>query len=380
MGGVQNLQVDQIPEPKPAPGEVLVRLHAAALNHRDVFITQGLYPGIELPVILGSDGAGIVAALGDGVQSPAAGDSVVIDPMLDWGDDPRVWSSRATILGMPRAGTFAEYVSVPAQNVAPKPGPLSDEEAAAIPLGGLTAYRATFTRGNVTSADTVLITGVGGGVQTFVLLFCKHAGARVVVTSSHDEKLQRAKALGADEAFNYRSDPEWYKAARKIGIDIAIDSAGGEALARAIDVVKPGGRIVTYGGTTGDAKIRPFSIFWNHKDVLGTSMGSPQDFEAMLQLFEGGLHPVVDRIFELDEIVAAAERLEHADQFGKVVLRISAGKLVDSQLRGLLGAKLGTYDLGIIRSAAGPIGREDRSFFSGHRPIEHARANFPFVF
>ncbi|MBV9737667.1 MAG: zinc-binding dehydrogenase [Candidatus Eremiobacteraeota bacterium] len=323
LGGVQNLQLDQVAEPAPGAGEVLVRLRAAALNHRDVYITQGLYPGIELPVILGSDGTGTIAALGEGVSAPAVGTPVVINPMLDWGDNPRVWSSRATILGMPRAGTLADYVSVPAQNVAPTPQGLSDEEAAALPLGGLTAYRATFTRGRISAKDTVLVTGVGGGVQTFVLLFCKHIGARVIVTSSRDEKLDRAKALGADETLNYRNDPEWYKAARKIGVDVAIDSAGGETLARVIDIVKPGGRVVTYGGTTGDAKIRPFSIFWHQRDVLGTSMGSPEDFSAMLKLFTGGLRPVVDRAFELADIVAAAERLEHADQFGKVVLHIS---------------------------------------------------------
>ena len=322
LGGVANLRVDDVPDPVAPAGEVLVRVHAAALNHRDVYITQGRYPGIALPAILGSDGAGTVAALGKGAAGPQVGTPVVINPMLDWGDDPRVWSARATILGMPRAGTFAQFVSVPAENVAPKPRGLSDEEAAAMPLGGLTGYRAAFTRGGVTKDDTVLITGVGGGVQTFVLLFCKHAGARVIATSSRDEKLERAKALGADETFNYRTDPEWHKAARKLGIDIAIDSAGGEALARAIDIVKPGGRIVSYGGTTGDAKIRPFSIFWYHKDVLGTSMGSPQDFSAMLELFEKGLRPVVDRVFEMNDVVSAAERLEHADQFGKVVLRV----------------------------------------------------------
>jgi len=324
LGGIQNLRVDEVPAPAPAQGEVLVRLHAAALNHRDVYITQGLYPGITLPIILGSDGCGVIAALGGGVSEPAVGTSVVINPALDWGEDTRVWSPQATIVGMPRPGTFADYVCVPAQNVAPTPQGLDDDEAAALPLGGLTAYRAVFTRGQVKAQETVLITGVGGGVQTFVLLFCKQIGARVVVTSSRDEKLERAKALGADEALNYRTDAQWYKAARKIGVDVAIDSAGGETLAHAIDVVKPGGRVVTYGGTTGDAKIRPFSIFWHQRDVMGTSMGSPQDFAAMLKLFSNGLRPVVDRTFELADVIAAAERLEHADQFGKVVLRISS--------------------------------------------------------
>ena len=322
-GGPKKLAVEEIERPHPAPGEVLVRVSHAAFNHRDVYITQGLYPGIELPRTLGSDGCGEVAALGEGVAGPAVGARVVINPMLGWGDNARVWSDDASILGMPREGTFAEYVAVPAANVFPKPAALSDAEGAALPLAGLTAYRALITRGQLTPQDTLLITGIGGGVQTFVLLFAKHIGARVVVTSSSDEKLERAKALGADECFNYRNNPEWHKAAKKFGIDIAVDSAGGETFARVLDIVKPGGRVVTYGGTNGNATIRPFSIFWKHLDVRGTSMGSPQDFAGMLACFEGGLRPAIDRIFPMDEAVAAAERLDGAGQFGKVVLKIS---------------------------------------------------------
>jgi zinc-binding alcohol dehydrogenase/oxidoreductase len=322
VGGPQNLKLEEVALPVARPGEILVKLRCAALNHRDVFITRGLYARIELPATLGSDGSGAVEALGEGVSGPAVGSPVVINPMLDWGDNPHVWNPHATILGMPRPGTFAQYVCIPAENVRAKPAALSDEEAAAIPLAGLTAYRATHTRANVQQQETVLITGIGGGVQTFVLLFCKHIGARVVVTSSSDEKLERARALGADETLNYRSDPQWYKTARKIGIDVAIDSAGGETFARTLDLVKSGGRVVTYGGTTGDATVRPYSIFWDHLDVLGTSMGSPQDFEAMLRLFEGGLRPVLDKRFGLDEVGAAIERLEEAEQFGKIVLRI----------------------------------------------------------
>jgi len=323
IGGPQNLRIDEIGVPIPQPGEVLVKIRCAALNRRDVYITQGLYRRIELPATLGSDGSGVVAALGERVDGPAVGTPVVIDPMLDWGDDPRTWGHNASILGMPRPGTFAEYLSVPVQNVFAKPAALSEDDAAAIPLAGLTAYRATYTRAKLLPGETVLITGVGGGVQTFVLQFAKHIGARAVVTSSSDEKLARAKALGADEALNYRSDSQWYRTARALGIDVAIDSAGGETFARALEAVKPGGRVVTYGGTSGDATIRPFSIFWNHLDVLGTSMGSPHDFRAMLQLFETGLRPAVDRTFELQDVVAAAQRLEGANQFGKILLHVS---------------------------------------------------------
>lgn len=317
-GGPQQLRIEDVPVPEPAQGEVRVRISHAALNHRDVFITRGLYPGIKLPVTLGADGCGVIDT------GPRAGERVVIDPMLDWGPEEHVWGEHATMLGMPRDGTFAQYVCVPQSNVYPAPAALSDAQAAAIPLAGLTAYRAAVTRGRVSKNDTVLITGIGGGVQTFVLLFAKQAGARVVVTSSSDDKLERAKALGADAGLNYKNDPDWHKAAKKIGVDVAVDSAGGETFARLLDVVRPGGRVVTYGGTTGNATIRPFSIFWRHLDVLGTSMGSPADFEHMLACFGDGLMPVVDQIFPMDEAVAAAQRMDDAQQFGKVVLQISA--------------------------------------------------------
>lgn len=311
--GPEALRVEDVPVPRPAAGEALVRVRAAALNHRDVYVTQGKYPGIALPVTPGSDGAG-----------ECHGREVVIDPMLDWGDDDRAWRKGSSILGMPRDGTFAQYVAVPSGNVYPKPAHLSAEEASALPLGGLTAYRALFTRGAVRSGETVLITGVGGGVQTLALLFAKSAGARVVVTSGSDAKLARAADLGADVCVNYRTDEAWHKTVRAAGpVDLVVDSSGGASLARAIEAVRPGGRVVIYGGTTGDATLRPFSIFWNHVDLLGTSMGSPRDFAAMLAFVERErIRPVVDRVYAMQDVVAAARRMEAAEQFGKIVLTI----------------------------------------------------------
>ena len=325
LGGPKRLHLEAIPVPEIGEGEVLVRVRAAALNHRDLFITQGLYPNVRLPVTLGSDGAGEVARLGAIVADVGIGDEVVIDPMLGWGDDPRHWNAaEATILGMPRDGTLAEYVVVPVENVYRKPRGLTMEEAAAIPLAGLTAYRALFTRGALQSGETVLITGVGGGVQTFVLLFAKRAGAHAIVTSSSDEKLERARALGADLAVNYSTNPDWPKLLRSTGpVDLVVDSSGGETLRKALDVVRPGGRIVVYGGTNGDATIKLFPLFWKHVTIFGTSMGSPDDFAQMLTLFEsGGARPVVDRVVALGDAVSAFERLERADQFGKIVLRV----------------------------------------------------------
>ena len=325
LGGPEKLHVEEVPDPQPGPSEIVVKVHRAAFNRRDVFITQNLYPGIVLPRTLGSDGAGDVAALGAGVDGPAVGTAVVIDPELGWSDTGP--QRHGNILGMPTDGTFAEYVVVPASAVYPMPAPLSYDEAAAIPLAGLTAYRAVFTRGRITKDDVVLITGVGGGVQTFVLLFAVHAGARTIVTSGSDAKLARAKELGAGVAINYKTDKDWHKTARKaadgLGPTLTVDATGGDTFARCLDIARTGGRVVVYGGTQGDAKVRPYSLFWKHLDVLGTSMGSPADFEAMLALFENGMHPAIDRVFPMSEAAAAAQLVLDGNQFGKVVLAIA---------------------------------------------------------
>lgn len=325
IGGPEKLLIEEIARPEPGPGEIALSLRAAALNRRDVYMTRGLYPNIALPRTLGSDGAGVVAALGAGVDGPAVGTEALVNPLLGWGRDPNVWEPGATILGMPRDGTFAQTVIVPAQNVYPKPKHLSFEQSAALPLAGLTAYRALFTRGGLQTGETLLVTGVGGGVQTFALLFAKHAGARVAVTSSSDEKLERAKALGAEFTVNYATDANWQKTLRSLAppIDLVIDSAGGATFAKALGIVRPGGRVVTYGGTAGDATIKMFPVFWNHLTVMGTSMGSPWDFAAMLDLVtQGELVPVIDCAIGVERVVEAARRLEEGRQFGKIVLAI----------------------------------------------------------
>lgn len=328
LGGPEKLHVEEIADPTPEPGEILVQIRRAAFNRRDVFIAQGLYPGIQLPVTLGSDGCGTVAAHGAGANTHAVGDRVVIHPALNWGDDERVWRRDAQVLGMPRDGTFAEYIAIPAENVHAAPAHLSDEEAAAIPLAGLTAYRACFSRGELTKDDTVLITGVGGGVQTFVLLFVKQCGAKAIVTSGSDAKLQRAKAMGADVTINYKKNENWSKEARDAagggGPSLIVDSIGGETLAKALDIARYGARVVIYGGTTGDAKIRPFSIFWKQLDVRGTSMGSPEDFRHMLRFFsKAKLRPAIDEVVPMSEAAAAAARVSANEQFGKIVLAIT---------------------------------------------------------
>ncbi|HEY0613817.1 MAG TPA: NAD(P)-dependent alcohol dehydrogenase [Candidatus Elarobacter sp.] len=323
--GPQLFRVEQVDEPSPGPGETLVAVKRAAFNRRDVFISQGLYPGIQLPCIPGSDGLGTVAAHGEGVTGPAVGTRVVINPTLGWGTDQRVWQRSAQVLGMPHQGTFAEYVAVPAENVVPAPASLSDDEAAAIPLAGVTAYRALVSRGRCTKDDVVLVPGVGSGVQTFVLLFAKKLGAKVIVTSSSDEKLERANAMGADVAINYKTAEKWEKEAGAVdgGPSLVVDSAGGETLSKAVNITRYGGRVVIYGGTTGDAKIRPYSVFWRQLDIMGSSMGSPRDFAEMLAMFDGSIKPAVDKVYAMDEVVAAAESVDKGAQFGKVLLAVA---------------------------------------------------------
>lgn len=327
LGGPEQLRMETVPDPQPGPGEVVVRLHAAALNHRDVWIRKGLYAGIKLPVILGSDGAGEVVAVGPGGDAKLVGQEVVINPGMDWGDDERFQGPSFRILGLPDDGTYAQMVKVPATHVHPKPTGWSWEEAGALPLAALTAYRAVVTRAQVGPKDTVLVTGIGGGVSLFALQIATARGARVVVTSGSDTKLIRAATLGAAGGANYKTS-DWAKEIVKLtdgaGPDVVIDSVGGETFGKAIEIVKSGGRIVTYGATTGPVpQVEVRRIFWKQLNIFGSTMGTPREFAAMLELYSKGTQrPVVDRVFPLSEVPAAHRRMEEAEQFGKVVLAI----------------------------------------------------------
>ena len=326
LGGPERLVLEQAASPEPGPGEAIVALRAAALNHRDAWIRKGLYAGIRLPVILGSDGAGEVADVGQGVDPSWVGRHVVINPSLGWGSDPRVQGSAYRILGLPDNGTYAERVKVPAENLFPKPDALSWEAAAAVPLAGLTAYRALVTRARVQPGETVLITGIGGGVATMALVISRHLGARVVVTSASDAKLARARQLGADGGANYTRE-DWGKQVQALcdgGPDVIVDSAGRDVFPTLLDIVKPGGRIVTFGATTGSpATLEVRRIFWKQVSILGSTMGTPAEFGELLALFDGRVAPVVDRVFPLAAAADAHRRMDHGDQLGKIVLEIS---------------------------------------------------------
>lgn len=327
LGSPDHLRMEEVPDPEAGPGQVVVRLKAAALNHRDLWIWKGQYAGIKLPAILGSDGAGVVESVGEGVDPGFVGREVVINPSLDWGTDERCFGSSYRILGMPDDGTYAERIAIAVSNIQPKPEGLTWEESAAIPLAGLTAYRAVVSRAKVQAGETVLIPGIGSGVATFALMFAKHLGARVYVTSGGDEKLERAGQLGADGGVNYKAK-DWVEQVRSLmggeGPDVVIDSVGGETFNACIELLKPGGRLATFGATTGPApQLEIRRVFWKQLSILGTTMGSPHEFSAMLALFDkGGLRPVVDRVFPLAEAREAHRRMLEAGQFGKIVLSI----------------------------------------------------------
>ena len=314
----------EVDKPLLAPGEALVQIKAAALNRRDYWITIGKYAGIKYPAILGSDGAGVVVEVGDKADRHWLGQEVIINPGYGWGDNDNFQSDDFKILGLPADGTFAEYVKVQAQHLHHKPGHLDWEHAAAIPLAALTTYRALFTKGKAKKGDKVLITGVGGGTGAFALQMAKAAGCQVFVTSGSGDKIERARQLGASAGVNYKAQ-DWAEQLLQLagGFDVIIDSALGEGFAKLPDLCNPGGRIVIFGGTAGN--IPPLNgrkIFWRQLQIIGTMMGSPDDFTAMLELVnKHKIIPVIDEIFPLANADKAVKKMEDSSQFGKIVLR-----------------------------------------------------------
>ena len=323
---VNEITFTTAPEPQPAAGEAVVAIRAAALNHRDVWIKTGQYAGLKWPCQPGSDGAGVVMAVGDGVDAAWSGREVVINPSFDWGSDEQTQGPNFTILGLPRAGTLAEKISVPVAQLSEKPAHLSWEEAAALPLAGLTAYRALFARARLRAGERVLVTGIGSGVAWFALQFAVVCGADVWVTSSSAEKIAKAIALGAKGGFHY-TRVGWAEEATKIAgmFDVIVDSAGGAGFGDLIDLAAPGGRIVFFGGTRGNGPALPLrKIFWRQLSLLGTTMGSPANWSAMLEFV--ALHrvrPVVSEVFPLARAGEAFALMERGGQCGKIVVRIS---------------------------------------------------------
>ncbi|MCC9138189.1 zinc-binding alcohol dehydrogenase family protein [Pontibacter silvestris] len=322
----QPVKVIDKDKPSAGKGEVLVQVKAAALNHRDVWIQHGQYASIKVPAIPGSDGAGVVAELGEGVEESWLGKEVIIDPSSDWGDNPRAQGKEFNILGMPQAGTFAEYVKVRADQLHEKPDHLSFEEAAAIPLGGVTAYRALFTQCQLQQGERVLVTGAGGGVAQFAVQFALATGAQVWVTSGSEEKIEKARDLGAKGGVNYKTE-NWANELRNKagGFDVMIDSAGGEGFAQLIKLANPGGRIGIYGRTAGTIReLNPSEIFWKQISIIGSTMGTAIDFASMVKFInEKKIKPIVDKVLPLKEAEQAFRHMDESKQFGKIVLKVS---------------------------------------------------------
>jgi zinc-binding alcohol dehydrogenase/oxidoreductase len=324
FGGPESLVLEERPELVPGPGEVVIDLRAAALNRRDLRVVAGGWPGVEAPLVPGSDGAGVVRALGAGAGGFREGDEVLVYPALEWGDDPRVLGPAFHILGGPGDGTFAEQVRVPAANVFAKPARLSMEQAAALPLAGLTAWRGLFTRGGLHSGQSVLVHGAGAGTSTFAVQFARAAGARVFVTSSSADKIARSLELGAEAGFDYRADG-WEQAVLERsggGVDLVLDSAG--TWGASAKCVRAGGRVVVFGSTaspTAEMDVRGF--YFKQIDIVGTMMGSPVDFRALMRACETqSWTPVVDSTRPLSEAGDAFRREGASEQFGKLVLAV----------------------------------------------------------
>jgi NADPH:quinone reductase-like Zn-dependent oxidoreductase len=323
---IGQLELRDVSAPPLHDGEVRVRLRAAALNHRDVWIRKGQYAGLKYPCIVGSDGAGVISDRASNVDAAWVGKEVIINPSFNWGDSPKAQGKTFSILGLPRDGTLAQEIAVPVDQVAPKPDYLTWEEAAALPLAGLTAYRAVFSRANVRAGERVLVSGVGGGVATFALQFAVAAGASVWVTSSSAEKIERARKLGAQAGFDYR-EADWAKKAQESAgpFDVIVDSAGGKGFINLVDAAAPGGRIVFFGATQGDPETLPMrKIFWKQLNLLGTTMGNPADWTNLVKFVtQHKIRPVISGVFSFDEARAAFDLMERGGQFGKIVLKIS---------------------------------------------------------
>ncbi|MEO9485441.1 MAG: zinc-binding dehydrogenase [Ekhidna sp.] len=313
------VQLNDIPKPKISGDECLVKLSASALNRRDQWIREGMYPGIVFGTALGSDGCGVV----EEGSADWIGKTVIINPNVDWGDDPDVQSDTYSVLGMPTNGTLAAYIKVPAHRLHKKPDHLSDEEAAALPLAGLTAFRATIKKGASKAGKRVLVTGAGGGVSQFAIAFAVASGAEVYVTSGSQEKIEKVKKVGVTDGFNYREE-KWFKAAGALGgFDSIIDSAGGNQLNNYLKIIKPAGRIVMYGSTAGHPeKLDVFRLFWSQAQIMGSTMGSDDEFEEMIEwVNKCQIKPTIDKVYSLDDYLDAFDRFKAPDSFGKIVIR-----------------------------------------------------------
>ena len=327
LTGPDALRLVELPNPKPGPGQVLVRVHATSLNYRDLLVADGRYGKVPLPLIPLSDGAGEIAAVGEGVTRWKTGDRVAGTFFQGWQSGPFRRELAHTALGGALNGMLAEFVALSADGVVAIPPHLSFEEAATLPCAALTAWQALVTRGNVSADETVLLLGTGG-VSIFALQFANMHGARVIITSSNNEKLARAKALGADEIINYRSIPDWEKEVFRLtgeaGVDQVVEVGGAGTFVKSLHSVAPGGQVHLVGGVSGFTADVPLTeIIRKLVIVRGIYVGSRAMFEAMNRALT--LHqtkPVVDRVFSFADAPAAYRYQQSGQHFGKVVISV----------------------------------------------------------
>jgi len=332
-GGLEQVQyVGDLPIPEPGAGEVRLHMKAAALNRVDLFVRVG-WKGLNLhfPHVIGSDGAGVIDAVGAGIKHLAIGDPVAVDPMF-LPDDPLLFmaeyenQSRIAIAGEHRSGLAAEYVIVPARNVVKMPSGFSFQAAAAAGLVYVTAWHSMITRGHLKPGETVLIVGAGGGVNSASLQIAKYAGAKVIVVGSSAEKCERARQLGADVTINRAEKPDWAKEVfaltEKRGVDVVVDNVGAATLNLSMRACRIGGRILIVGGTTGyQAEINVAQIFTRQISLIGSTMGTHADYATVMNLiFAGQLNAVIGQVFPLDKAREAEAALETGETFGKIVI------------------------------------------------------------
>lgn len=321
-----SLVVEDIKKPRPVKDQVLIKLHYAALNHRDLWVMQEQTQQFPNGIILGSDGCGVIEDVGEDADPLLVGAEVIINPSLEWGANPMVQGDNFKILGFPDNGTFAEYVVISKKYIFERPENLSFEESAAVPLSGLTAYRALFSKARLRAKEKVLITGIGGGAALWALQFAAAYQGRVYVTSSSEEKIAKAKTLGAVGGFNYK-EADWAEKAKKEaggGFDIIIDSAGGDQFSKLVDLALPGGRIVNFGRTAGNIDgIVTKQLYWKQLSIFGSTMGTRDEFLSMIDFIESrNLKPVIDKTYPLDKVGEAFQRMNEGGHFGKIVLQI----------------------------------------------------------
>ena len=337
--GRTSTEIRELADPTPAAGEIVLAVRAAALNHLDLYAFEAFAGDDEsTPRIIGSDAAGVVSAVGPGVDAVRIGDEVVLNPGLSCGDCEACQRGQASecpwfdIVGRGPQGTLAGFVTVPVRNVHPKPSHLNFDQAAALPLAHLTAARMLFERGRLIAGESVLIHGIGGGVALAALQLAKLAGAEVSVTSSSVEKLERAMRLGADHIVDYSATADVAESVRQVtggrGVDLTVDTVGSGTLASSVSATRNGGRVVACGATSGaESTLNIRELFWRQISIIGSTMGSHEDFRRMLRIVTTSwLVPVIDSVLPLDEVAGGLARMRQGRHFGKIVISIDSRK------------------------------------------------------